>query len=70
MTLREFMSAYEGEALISIIHNSDGDICHGVAYADIRKQPWYEKYADKYVISFFVIKDEKANNETVLLLRM
>ena len=69
-TLRDYLSAYEGEVPISIIHNTDGDICHGVDYSNIRSQSWYKKYEDKYVISFKIIKDEKANDSIVLLLLM
>ena len=67
---KEYLSSYEGEVPISIIHSSDGDICHGVSYSDIRNQIWYSDYEDKYVISFKIIKDEKANGDIVLLLIM
>ncbi|WP_026489911.1 hypothetical protein [Butyrivibrio sp. XBB1001] len=70
MKLKDYLSAYEGEALISVTLNSKGYLCHGIAYEDIRKQAWYDDYADKYVISFKVVKDEKVNNEIVLLLMM
>jgi hypothetical protein len=69
MTLKDYLSSYEGDVPISVLKNSEY-LCHGVLYEDIRNQSWYEENADKYVISFKVIKDEMANNETVLLLMM
>ena len=69
MTLREYLSCYEGNVPISVLKNSEY-LCHGVLYEEIRYQSWYEDYVDKYVISFKVIKDEMANNKIVLLLMM
>lgn len=70
MTLRDYLSSYEGIVPISITKNDTGFVCHGVLYDDIRHQVWYEDLADKYVISFKVIRDEEANNGIVLLLMM
>lgn len=69
-TLSNYLSSYEGDALISISHNIDGYICHGIPYEKIRDQSWYKKYENEYVISFKVIKDEDADNQIVLLLLM
>ena len=68
-TLSYYLSAYEGDAPISIIKNNKY-VCHGIPYSIIRDQDWYDEYADEYVISFKIVKDEKANGETVLLLLM
>lgn len=68
--LNDYLSAYEGIVPITIIHSIDGDICHGLLYSEIRDQLWYERYKDKYVISFKVIRDRKVNNKYVLLLLM
>ena len=69
-SLSNYLSAYEGDALISIHHSIYGDICHGIPYEEIRNQSWYRKYENEYVISFKVIKDKDADNQIVLLLLM
>lgn len=69
-SLANYLSSYEGDALISIHHNIDGDICHGIPYDEICNQSWYKKYENEYVISFKVIKDEDADSQIVLMLLM
>ena len=69
-TLKDYLSAYEGDAPISIKHNHDGEICHGVPLSIIRDQSWYKLYENKDVISFKVVKDIKADDQYVLLLLM
>ena len=69
-TLFDYLSAYEGDAPISIIHNIDGDICRGLTLEEVREQVWYKDYRDEYVISFKIIKDAKVKNRYVLLLMM
>ena len=70
MTLKEYLSAYEGKAPISVRHNADGELCHAILYEDIRNQSWYEDYKEKAVISFEIVQDPKADNLTVLYLMM
>ena len=69
-TLNNYLSSYEGDALISICHNIDGYICHGIPYEVIINHTWYKQYENEYVVSFKVIQDENADNQTVLLLLM